>query len=294
MAEQIKKYTFKSGIKPEVEIIPLETLLKANKALLAHPHRTDFYHIFLFENCSLSHLVDFAPVKITPYTLLFLNKEMVHQFDKPFKYKGLLLIFTDDFFCLSERDAKFLRGATLFNDISGKPDVCPGTAVFKNLVNIYKAIQEELGLPADQIKHDLLKNLVHNVLLLAEREKRKQGFNESKRGIELSYTLMFRELLEKDFRSSKKVYEYAAKLNISEKVLGQSTLKVLGKSAKELINERVLLEAKRLLIHASISVKEIGFQLGFDEPTNFVKYFHKHTGDTPLEFREKNISGLFS
>ncbi|MCZ8229337.1 MAG: helix-turn-helix domain-containing protein [Flavobacterium sp.] len=62
---------------------------------------------------------------------------------------------------------------------------------------------------------------------------------------------------------------------LSEKRLGQATAKVLGKSPKEIINDRVLLEIKRLLVHSNLSIKEIGQELGFDDPAYFVRYFKK-------------------
>jgi AraC family transcriptional regulator, transcriptional activator of pobA len=294
MADSIKKYKFRSGVKLEVEVISLEALVRENKSLLTIPHRTDFYHVFLFENCSPRHMVDFEPIKTTNGTALFLDKGRVHQFDPDLKYKGRVLIFTDDFFCSTEGDAKFLRGATLFNDISGRLDFKPGAPIFKKFKNIYDAIHEELGSAPDQVKHGLLKNMVHNVLLLIEREKGQQNLTGNKKPVELNLTILFKDLLEKNFLGLKKVHEYATRLNISEKRLGQSTAKVLGKSPKEMIDERVLLEAKRLLIHANVSVKEIGFQLGFEEPTNFIKYFRKHTSNTPAEFRERHLSALSS
>jgi AraC-like DNA-binding protein len=74
-------------------------------------------------------------------------------------------------------------------------------------------------------------------------------------------------------------------MSVSEKKLNKATNQVLGKSPKEIIDERVVLEAKRLLVHTSKSIKEVGFELGFDEPTNFIKYFKKHVGRTPIEFK---------
>lgn len=78
-------------------------------------------------------------------------------------------------------------------------------------------------------------------------------------------------------------------MNVSEKRLNQATTKTMGKSPKTIIDERVLLEAKRLLIHTTLSVKEIGYNLGFEEPTNFIKYFRKHTQKTPIVFRERYL-----
>lgn len=54
-----------------------------------------------------------------------------------------------------------------------------------------------------------------------------------------------------------------------------------------MIDDRVMLEAKRLLAHTQDTIKEIGYTLGYDEPTNFIKYFKKHNGQTPVEFREQ-------
>jgi len=75
-------------------------------------------------------------------------------------------------------------------------------------------------------------------------------------------------------------------MNVSEKKLTNATKKIAGRTPKELIDDRVMLEAKRLLTHTNHSIKEIGYELGFEEPTNFIKFFKKHAAKTPIEFRE--------
>ena len=62
---------------------------------------------------------------------------------------------------------------------------------------------------------------------------------------------------------------------------------VLNKNAKDFVDERVILEIKRLLIHTHLSVKEIAEATGFDEPTNLIKFFKRYTGQTPLSFRDQ-------
>ena len=288
MNDDIKKYNFKSNTDLQIEVVPLINLLASNKKHLVTPHRTEFYHIFLFENCSPTHFVDFNPIKIQPNSLLFIDKERVHQFDQLTKYKGKVLIFTDNFFCTNTSDSKFLQSNILFNDLVDKPNI-KIKEQFKTFLNICNLIDEELKSPRDSAKHNILKNHLHNFLLLADREKRKQGFSEIKKGADLDYTLLFKDLLENNFTKIKSVSSYAEKIHVSEKRLNQATSKVLGKSPKKLIDGRILLEAKRLLVHGSKSIKEIGFTLGFDEPTNFIKYFRKHNHKTPMEFREKYL-----
>lgn len=286
MADEIKKVKFKRNADLQVEVVPLQTLTSVSKVHLVTPHRTNFYHIFLFENCQPTHFVDFEPINIQPYSLLFIDKDRVHQFDQLLKYDGRVLIFTEDFFCTTETDTKFLRSSILFNDLADKPTIKLNKTDFEKYINICKSITEELCLPADNSKHILLKNLLHNFLLLAEREKRKQGFTEMKKGADLDYTLLFRNLLETNYTKLKSVNDYAKIICISEKRLGQATSKMLGKSPKEIINDRILLEAKRLLVHTNLSIKEIGQELGFEDPAYFVRYFKKNTETTPVEFRE--------
>ncbi len=288
MPNDVKKYKFKSGIDLQIEVVPLTTLLTSNKQHLVTPHRTDFYHIFLFENCKPTHFVDFNPIKINPNSLLFIDKDRVHQFDQLTKYEGKVLIFTDNFFCTASSDTQFLQSTILFNDLVDKPNIQVKEQI-KTFINICNLIDEELKSPTDSAKHNILKNHLHNFLLLADREKRQQGFSEIKKSIDLDYTLLFKDLLENNFTKIKSVSSYAEKLNVSEKRLNKATSKVLDKSPKELIDERILLEAKRLLVHGNKSIKEIGFELGFDEPTNFIKYFRRHIDKTPMEFRGKYL-----
>jgi AraC family transcriptional activator of pobA len=286
---EIKNYKFKADSILKVEVVNLKTLLSSNKGHLVTPHRTNFYHVFLFENCQPKHVIDFISYKVKPYSLLFIDKDKVHQFDQLLNYEGRVLIFTEDFFCTTENDLKFLRSTTLFNDINNNPQLNIDKKLFPKYSSIADDIYEEGKLPPDTSKQIILKNLLHNFLLLAEREKLKNKSNENNKGVDLDYALLFKDLLDKHFKTDKSVSYYANKIHVSEKKLGQSTAKILGKMPKELIDERVILEAKRLLVHGNKTIKEVGFVLGFEEPTNFIKYFRKHTLKTPVEFRELHL-----
>ncbi len=289
MMNVIKRLKFKPNADLQIEVVPLQSLSNVSIEHLATPHRTNFYHIFLFENCQPTHFVDFEPISVEPYSLLFINKDRIHQFDQLLKYEGNILIFTDDFFCTSESDTKYLRSSILFNDLADEPTIKLNKASFEKYITICDSITEELSLPADKSKPILLKNLLHNFLLLAEREKNKQGFAELKKGADLDYTIFFRDLLESNYTQLKSVNDYAKLIFVSEKRLGQATAKVLGKSPKEIINDRILLEAKRLLVHTNLSIKEIGQGLGFEDPAYFVRYFKKNAESTPVEFRESYL-----
>jgi len=285
MTTNIKKYDFKNGLPIEFEIVNMKQLYALHKEILINPHRTGFYHILWFQKGTATHLVDFNPVKIKPNTLLFLNKDIVQRFDDKGNFDGKAILFTDNFFCKTEADIKFLKSTILFNDLLtiSKIQLQNKSTLFNDL---FKLIETELQNQKDNYQPDIIKNLLHNFLLLSEREKRKQNFTEIKKDANLDYVLLFKGLLEINYRTQKKVSIYANQISLTEKRLNIATSKVVGKSPKQIIDDRIMLEAKRILAHTNESVKEVGFALGFDEPTNFIKYFRKNNGSTPVEFRE--------
>ena len=285
----IKKYTFKQGLPQEFELLGIGQLYNDHSDTLTTAHRTGFYHILWFQKGDPTHLVDFNPVKIKPNTMLFLNKDTVQRFDNNGGFDGKAILFTDNFFCKTEADTKYLRSSILFNDLLSVSQihVSKTDSLFADLFTL---MEKELENEKDISQSDILKNLLHNILLLSERERRKQDFTEIKKGADLDYVMLFKDLLESNYRELKQVSKYAKKISITEKRLNQATSKVLDKSPKQMIDERIMLEAKRLLVHTNDSVKEIGFGLGFDEPTNFIKYFRKHSLSTPVEFREQFAS----
>lgn len=285
MASEIKKFTFRSDINVEIEILSLRKLTKDSEQHLLAPHRTNFYHIFLFENCQPNHVVDFEPIKVKPNSLLFIDKDRVHQFDRLLDYEGTLLIFTDNFFAVSDNDTGFLKSSTLFNNPIDNIMIHPDTVYFKKYIELFRNIDEELNLPRDRSQHIILRNLVHNLLLIADREKQKQGHMIPKKSVDLDYTLLFRDLLETNYTKLKGVNDYAKFICITERRLGQATVNILGRLPKEIINDRILLEAKRLLVHTHLSVKEVGQKLGYEDPAYFVRYFKKNIKTTPVEFR---------
>ena len=146
-------------------------------------------------------------------------------------------------------------------------------------------METELKNSKDIYQSDLLRNDLQNLLLHSERERRKQDFIELKKDANLEQALHFKTLLDDNFINHKKVSYYCKQMHLTPKKLNQATSKIFGKTPKNIIDDRVLLESKRLLSHTNGSIKEIGFSLGFDEPTNFIKYFKKHTDKTPVEFR---------
>lgn len=281
MKENIKRYQFKTGLPVEFEIVKLKDLYNTSKKMLTVPHRADFYHIVWFKNGEQTHLIDFEPVEADLDTVIFLSKHKVHRFDEKTDLNGIAILFTDDFFCKTEEQTRYLHSTMLFND----PLSISKIKMHADAETVIELMQKELQ-KVDTFQPDLLRNLLHNFLLLSERQRKEQGFTEPKKNADLDFVLLFKDVLEKNYTNLKQVSCYAGEIHVTEKRLNQATSKILGKSPKQVIDERVMLEARRMLIYTNENVKEIGYKLGFEEPTNFIKYFKKHSAQTPVEFRE--------
>jgi AraC-like DNA-binding protein len=286
MTEKIKKYDFKEGLPQEFEIIDFDLLLNEFSEEIKKPHRTEFYQILWFQSGSPVHVVDFKSVKIVPNSLLFINKNNVQLFDNQTTFKGKAILFTDNFYCKTKIDTQFLKSTILFNDLLSVARINISNSI---IGTIFKQLETESKNQKDQYQADIIRNDLRNLLLHSERERKKQGFVELEKDTNLEYALIFKDRLERNFVQFKNVGFYANEMNISTKRLNQITSKIFGKSPKTIIDERVMLECKRLLVHTNESVKEIAYSLGFEEPTNFIKYFKKHTGETPISFGERYV-----
>lgn len=135
----------------------------------------------------------------------------------------------------------------------------------------------------------ILSNVLKAFLLRIEREKRKNG-KTIKTDLSRNFTyLKFRDLLEHNFYQNWSVSNYADQLSISTKTLNSIIKSEMGKTTSQVIADRILLEAKRKLIHTNARINQIGYDLGFQDPYYFIKYFKKHLKISPSEFR-KTIS----
>lgn len=285
--KKVITYPFKpiSNKDQDLHIISITERIQKGRETVLRPHRTDFYIVLLITKGNGIHIVDFEKIKLKVNDILIICPNQVHCFQPNKIYDGILIAFTETFYATSTHNKNFLSHADMFNVLSGTSKLEASdeeTAVFLQLVN---SLNTELNQNYDHLQTAVLHNYLSNLLYYVERSLI-QPDNQKLLNKDYSYTVAFRRLVQYKLAQHITVNDYAKELFISSRRLQKAIEATLGKSPKTYIGEQLVLEGKRLLVHEASSIKEISYSLGFDEPTNFTKFFKKQTGLSPSEFKE--------
>lgn len=154
----------------------------------------------------------------------------------------------------------------------------------KNIKGICEILENEF----EQISSNfqLLNNLLASLIDVTFSEMNSSEIAKNINQIN-SHANPFIKLLQENFMHDESVFFYADKLNVSQRTLNNFTHKIFGKSVIELIENKKMVEAKKMLMTTDLSIAEIGYELGYHENSYFTRMFHKKTGITPSEFRMK-------
>jgi AraC-like DNA-binding protein len=285
LKEQIKKYHLskESPGSPEFGMHHFNDLKDRNLCLSQQPHSHSFYQIIWFKNNYGKHFIDFEGYKIHKNTLFFVAKNQVHFFEQNIKYDGFLIHFNESFILSNETDINFFLTYHIFNSRQ-KPYYQIPDFLEKEIINYFNQIENELSNTSEFGNSAILSNLLKSLLLVIEREIRKEISDNPKHN-QNEYYLKFRNLLESNFKKGWSISKYAEELAISTKTLNTLLKSETGKTVSQLVNDRIILEAKRQLTHTNSLINQIAYDLGFQDPYYFLKYFKKHVKCSPTEFR---------
>lgn len=270
---------------PGIEVNSFEELYmqKVAQETIYDYHRASFYHIFRYEGEGNTHYIRNKKIKVVDNSLLIVNRDIPQRYSRH-KCRGNMVLFSVNFFASTQERDDYLTQCPLFNHdyliISPKSDDFISTVdLYFSLMKF--SIKEEIR-ESDMV---LLRNWLHNLLMIIEREYLAQRNRIDPIFDSQAYMLQFKSLLNMYYQREKHVYFYAKALNISVQKLSRIVSAVHGISAKEYINEKILLEAIRLLENTTYNQGEIAAELGLDF-TYFVKFFHKHFNITPAKYRQ--------
>ena len=290
MKENIKTYQIEenshSGLELELQFMP--RFFTDNPGAL-QPHTHEFYQIIWFQHGKGLHNVDFEKYPITDNTIFFIAPGQLHSFDGPKDYQGVIIHFNATFLADEESSESIFLKYNVFNAYDSLPYYNVSPLEAQHLTTLTNEMKQEYTLTEDFAHKDYMKYLVKLFLIRVQRNGERQISQKlSITNVANRTFVRFRQLLEQNFRTVHSVQEYADMLNITTRTLTKYSNQSSHRPPLQLINERITLEAKRQLLHSMLNIKEIGYNLGFEDPSYFVKFFKRMTGTIPNKFRHQS------
>ncbi|UPQ74826.1 helix-turn-helix domain-containing protein [Chryseobacterium nepalense] len=235
--------------------------------------------------------VDFNYFEITQPSLFFLTNQHVKIIKAQEKAK--LLYYNRDFYCIQIHDKEVACDGLLFHNIFEIPFVELDNEENIIIQQLFQNIEHELE-SKDSSAEEMIRTYVKQIIIRATRKWKKQNLDKGSIKVPSNEVDIFRDfsrLMEIHFREKHNVSEYAELLHIAPKTLTHKFKSLQLESPNQLIINRIILEAKRLLIYTDKTVKEIAYDLGYEDPAYFNRLFTNKTGNTPAHFKKSYTSG---
>jgi len=243
-------------------------------------HRHDFHELFFFAKGTGEHMIDLELLKINGPCMHLVGPGQVHQLDRSADMEGAVVMFASDAQLGHGRGAR----SVLFCHARRPMGVELSQERLQEVFGLVGQMEQELA-RADGPVADVVEGFL-GILLIKCAHWSKAG-SAATHGNEQDPVRRFADLLERGFLQNRTVQYYADELSVSADHLNELVKRRLGRTASGVIQDRLLLEARRLLLHADLSIKEVGYALNMKDPAYFSRWFHKAAGTAPAAFREE-------
>jgi AraC-like DNA-binding protein len=272
-----------------IESIRLEYLYERAQVIESSPftpHRLNFYNLIFIEQGAGKHLIDFIEYSFEPGSFILVHPDQVHAYDLGPDTRGEVLLFTGSFVEQVLNNMRMPGFSPNHLGVNYQPVITPSQASVSSCVLLMAELSKELANPDRDVL--ILMHLFSGLLLMLRRERHETEQNTLSAG-QVDKLNRFLDLLHKNFTVMRDANLYADKIHTTYKTLNQVCKKGTGQTAKQLIDAYTLLEAKRRLVIDSCTTQQLAWDLGFNDVSNFVKYFKKHTHYTPSGFRKQYV-----
>ena len=247
------------------------------------PHRHDYHELVWVREGEGAHRLDGATVPVAPRTLTVIGRGQVHVFASGRRLRGAVVRFGDEIvYGGAERRA---APGWLLAGRGGRTVPVPAGDVAA-LEGVIAALGAEAALPPDARAAEVEHHMIAVLLLWIERWYDASRIDAREPGdADVQLQRRFARLLESDFAAHHDAGHYADALAVPPAALSRALSEVTGRSTKELITDRVMLEAARLLRFTDLTVAEVAHRAGFSDPLYFSRAFKRHAGEAPSDFR---------
>jgi len=246
------------------------------------PHRHGFYEFLYIRSGTGKHEVDGITYELKANTFYIISKGQVHQFLFAKEIDGYLIRFQDSILptVLSEKEGYYYN---ILYQISQHHDLYV-REMDRPLVNVLvgRMLKEYEMQTAKVLDLSLIQHLLYPLLILMHRYSTIQVENQD---FQQNQYVQFVNLLEIHYKQFHLLDFYAKQIGLTKRQLSIICQEKTGKTAKQLLNERILTEAKRLLKYTTLSLKEISDKLGFKNLAYFCRRFKKGIGKTPTGYK---------
>ncbi len=251
---------------------------------IREPHKHNFYILLYITQGSGTHTIDFREYEVTPDSVFMMLPGQVHSWDLADDTDGFVVFFTSAFYQHTFPDRK-LYDIPFFNALLQKPLLSVPAEENARLLQTFQTLAEEYMAMRFK-RHEIIGCYLGVLLIQLERIYTSQEQRKAVPSGELSLLQRLEQLIELHFREHPPVTFYAESLHITAKHLKETCKRSLGKTTTQLIQERIVLEAQRLLVHSDLTSSQIAVTLGYVDTSYFFRFFKKHVGSTPEQFRD--------
>ncbi|MFF4272415.1 helix-turn-helix domain-containing protein [Streptomyces sp. NPDC001536] len=270
-----------AGTPAGVEVMSLAELRRrAPQDVLSRPQRPDFHHLLTLTSGELQHTVDFTGHTLRPGSWLWVRPGQVQQWGDLAAAEGTMVLFRQD--ALDAATATAARLDDPHGPVLSTPVAEDAEALDLALAHLSREFHALGHLPLE-VHLAALRHLLAVLVLRLTHLTVPQG---APAPVPDETYLRFRDAVERHFARTRRVEDYADLLGYSARTLARATLNTAGVSAKEFVDRRVVLEAKRLLAHSDRTAAQISDGLGFASASQFTKYFTHRVGESPIDFRD--------
>lgn len=268
-------------------------LLKVNDESLDNINDTDYkdYIKILYLPKGYKLTVDFAVYDTRQPSLFFIAPNQFLRIEKRGKEDGHLIFYNRDFYCIQINDSEVACDGLLFNNINNMPmvNIPKQESIFIDY--LFRQIEYEFDLKDTSIEEMIrtyLKQLLIRSVRLWKGEHLDRDLADQKNS--LDFFRKFTLLVDAHYKEKHTVSDYADVLSMAAKTVTHKFKRLNLPQPNEIIKNRIILEAKRLLVHTSMTAKEIAYDLGYDDPAYFSRQFLIKTGESPSGYRNKYLA----